>query len=151
MKRAQSRQIAHPLAILTGVRCPPRNSASRTGFVLDELGNVQAFGLKVESMNFDKNTRSARWLREMLHEIFQPGQDASSAGRRIGQWTRQGLAVVLSALMILIPMMQGEAFAKAVREDTEVPVPLEDSIRNMAVIEAVFNSARSWQWITPKR
>jgi len=42
--------------------------------------------------------------------------------------------------------LQGEAFAKAVREGTEEPVPLEDSIGNMAVIEAIFNSARSGQW-----
>jgi predicted dehydrogenase len=47
--------------------------------------------------------------------------------------------------------MQGEAFAKAVRENTDVPVSLEDSIGNMAVIEAVFNSARSGQWVTPER
>jgi predicted dehydrogenase len=47
--------------------------------------------------------------------------------------------------------MQGEAFAKAVREDTEVPVPLEDSIGNMSVIEAVFNSARAGQWVTPQQ
>ena len=44
--------------------------------------------------------------------------------------------------------LQGEAFAKAVREDTEVPVPLEDSIENMAVIEAIFSSAHSGQWVT---
>jgi predicted dehydrogenase len=47
--------------------------------------------------------------------------------------------------------LQGEAFAKAVREGTEVPVPLEDSIGNMAVIEAIFSSARSGQWVTPQR
>ena len=47
--------------------------------------------------------------------------------------------------------LQGEAFAKAVREDTEVPVPLEDAIGNMAVIEAIFSSARSGQWITPQQ
>ncbi len=75
-------------------------------------------------MKFDKNTKSARWLREMLHEIFQPGQDAQSTGRRIGQWTRQGLAVVLSTLMILIPMMQGEAFAQS------VPMPPGDGQSN---------------------
>jgi len=45
--------------------------------------------------------------------------------------------------------MQGEAFAKAVREGTEVPVSLEDSIGNMSVIEAVFESARTNQWVTP--
>jgi len=47
--------------------------------------------------------------------------------------------------------LQGEAFAKAVRDDTDVPVPLEDSIGNMAVIEAIFNSASSDQWVTPAR
>jgi predicted dehydrogenase len=42
--------------------------------------------------------------------------------------------------------LQGDAFAKAVFEGAPVPVPLEDSIRNMAVIEAIFNSAKSGQW-----
>jgi len=45
--------------------------------------------------------------------------------------------------------MQGEAFAKAVREGTEVPVSIEDAIGNMSVIEAVFESARTNQWVTP--
>lgn len=47
--------------------------------------------------------------------------------------------------------MQGDAFAKAVREDTEVPVSLEDSIGNMAVIEAIFASAQSGKWESPQR
>ena len=47
--------------------------------------------------------------------------------------------------------MQGEAFARAVRDGTEVPVPLEDAIGNMAVIEAVFSSARTGQWVTPQQ
>jgi len=47
--------------------------------------------------------------------------------------------------------LQGDAFSKAVLEGTEVPVPLEDAIKNMAVIEAIFNSASSGQWEQPKR
>jgi predicted dehydrogenase len=46
--------------------------------------------------------------------------------------------------------LQGEAFSKAVLEGTEVPVPLEDAIANMAVIEAIFNSAKSGLWETPR-
>ena len=42
---------------------------------------------------------------------------------------------------------QSDAFSNAVLEDTEVPVPVEDSIKNMAVIEAIFNSASSGQWV----
>jgi predicted dehydrogenase len=42
--------------------------------------------------------------------------------------------------------LQGDAFSKAVLENTEVPVPIEDAIRNMVVLEAIFNSASSGRW-----
>jgi predicted dehydrogenase len=45
--------------------------------------------------------------------------------------------------------LQGDQFSRAIREGSEVPVPLEDSIRNMAVIEAVVRSARSGAWERP--
>jgi predicted dehydrogenase len=45
--------------------------------------------------------------------------------------------------------LQGDAFSKAILENTEVPVPIEDAIRNMAVIEAIFRSAKTGQWETP--
>ena len=47
--------------------------------------------------------------------------------------------------------LQGDAFAKAVLENTEVPVPLEDSIGNMAVIDAIFRSAKTGQWESVER
>ncbi len=47
--------------------------------------------------------------------------------------------------------LQGDAFSKAVLENTEVPVSLEDAIKNMAVIEAIFRSANSGQWESPQR
>ena len=46
--------------------------------------------------------------------------------------------------------LQGDAFSKAIIEGGEVPVPLEDAIGNMAVIEAVFRSAESDAWVTPQ-
>jgi predicted dehydrogenase len=42
--------------------------------------------------------------------------------------------------------LQGDAFSKAILDDTDVPVPIEDAIKNMAVIEALFKSADSGQW-----
>ena len=44
--------------------------------------------------------------------------------------------------------IQGDAFSQAVLEGGEVPVPLEDAIANMAVIEAVFRSAETGGWVT---
>jgi predicted dehydrogenase len=46
--------------------------------------------------------------------------------------------------------LQGDAFSKAILEDTEVPVPVEDAIRNMAVIDAIFRSSTSGQWEQPQ-
>ena len=46
--------------------------------------------------------------------------------------------------------LQGDAFSRAVREGTTPPVPLEDSVKNMAVIDAVFRAARSGRWETPQ-
>ena len=45
--------------------------------------------------------------------------------------------------------VQGDVFSRALREGGNVPVPIEDSVRNMAVIEAVFRSAESGQWERP--
>ena len=46
---------------------------------------------------------------------------------------------------------QGDAFARAVFEGTQVPVTLEDALGNMAVIEAIFRSASSGKWEIPER
>ncbi len=42
--------------------------------------------------------------------------------------------------------LQGDAFARAILDNTEVPVPLEDSIANMAVIQAILRSGDSGHW-----
>ena len=46
--------------------------------------------------------------------------------------------------------IQGDLFSKAVRKAGMAPVPLEDSLRNMAVIEAVFRSAQTGRWEEPE-
>jgi predicted dehydrogenase len=45
--------------------------------------------------------------------------------------------------------IQGDAFSRAIRENTEVPVPLEDALANMKVIDAIFRSGKSGKWETP--
>ncbi|MGC8550530.1 MAG: Gfo/Idh/MocA family protein [Acidobacteriaceae bacterium] len=42
--------------------------------------------------------------------------------------------------------LQGDDFCRAILENTEVPVPLEDAIANMSVIDAIFRSATTNQW-----
>ena len=42
--------------------------------------------------------------------------------------------------------IQGDLFSRAILEDGEVPTPLEDAVKNMAVIDAIFQSAKSGAW-----
>jgi predicted dehydrogenase len=42
--------------------------------------------------------------------------------------------------------LECDAFSKAILDDTEVPVTVEDGIRNMRVIDAIFRSAMAGQW-----
>jgi len=42
--------------------------------------------------------------------------------------------------------IQGDAFSRAIQEDGEVPVPLENALGNMKVIDAVFRAGESGSW-----
>jgi predicted dehydrogenase len=45
--------------------------------------------------------------------------------------------------------IQGDLFSKAILEGAAAPEPLEDSVRNMECIEAVFRSAETGNWEAP--
>ena len=45
--------------------------------------------------------------------------------------------------------IQGDRFAEAILNDAPVPIPLEDAVRNMEVIEAIGASGCSGVWVRP--
>ena len=52
-------------------------------------------------------------FRQILRAVLQPRQAPVATEQKIGESIRRALVVVLSALMILVPMDQGVAFAQA--------------------------------------
>jgi predicted dehydrogenase len=46
--------------------------------------------------------------------------------------------------------IQGDLFSRAIREGTEMPLSLEDSVNNMAVLDAIFRSAETGRWEEPR-
>jgi predicted dehydrogenase len=42
--------------------------------------------------------------------------------------------------------LQGDVFARAIREGTPLEFPLEDAVRNMRVVDAIFRAAESGRW-----
>lgn len=47
--------------------------------------------------------------------------------------------------------IQGDLFSRAILDNTSVPTPIEDAIRNMDVIEAVRAAGASGGWVAPNR
>ena len=45
--------------------------------------------------------------------------------------------------------LQGEAFSRHIRQATEPEFPLEDSLKTMRVVEALFASAETGCWVVP--
>ena len=45
--------------------------------------------------------------------------------------------------------VQGDQFSRAIMDRTAVPYPSEMSVKNMALIDAVFRSAESGKWEEP--
>jgi predicted dehydrogenase len=42
--------------------------------------------------------------------------------------------------------IQGDLFSQAILDQAETPLPLEDAVRNMTVIDALFTSAQTGRW-----
>lgn len=45
--------------------------------------------------------------------------------------------------------IQGDLFSRAIRGQSEQPIPLEDALHNMSVLDAIFRSARTGAWEAP--
>ncbi len=46
--------------------------------------------------------------------------------------------------------IQGDLFSKAILDDTPAPSPLEDAVRNMVCIDAIFRSSETGRWEVPQ-
>jgi predicted dehydrogenase len=44
--------------------------------------------------------------------------------------------------------IQGDLFSQAVLEGATAPYPLEDSVKNLRVLDALFRSGRTGKWET---
>ena len=83
------------------------------------------------------------------------GTDVDLAGVSFGRWSRgvQRRSDIEDAREVIeIPTcdqygIMMDALAKAILDGHEQPVPLEDSFRNMRVIDAVFRSAETASWV----
>jgi predicted dehydrogenase len=105
---------------------------------------------------FTCSTRLAPYQRTIFHgtegriEVLIPFNAPNDRPMQILLDTSDDLSGQ-SAETIELPIcdqyeIQGTLFSRAIRENREQAIPLEDSINNMKVIDAVFCSATTGQW-----
>ncbi len=64
-------------------------------------------------------------------------------------WLQQGTEIEEMAFDICDQYrIQGDLFSRSIRNDSNVPTPLIDAVHNMRVIEAIFDSAQTNQWVS---
>jgi predicted dehydrogenase len=142
---------AEPSRVAGAVECDPKMGVDRlTSAVLDFGGRQAVFTCATQMAPYQRVQILGTTRRVEVEIPFnappdQPcrlfiddGSDLRGAGIRTEEFP------VVDQYTI-----QGDEFSRAIREGTEVPTPLEDSIRNMAVIEAIFRSAATGRWEAP--
>lgn len=115
---------------------PSGPSVFTVGTQLAPYQRVQAVGAKgrveVEIPFNAPNDRPCRVLVDDGRDVFGGGIEAIGFGA-CDQYA-----------------IQGDLFSRAILEDAPVPIPLEDALLNMRVIEAVFRSVDSGSWARPQ-
>ena len=140
-----------PERVMAAIDRDPRLGVERLASMLFDFGSVHAIGTcSIQMAPYQRiNICGARGRIEIEIPFNAPrdrpcrlfvddGADLSGGGiERIEVDTCDQYAV------------QADLFSQAVRGLRPPAYPLEDSIRNMAVIDAVFRSAKSGQWEVP--
>ena len=75
---------------------------------------------------------------EVARVVIDDGRDLIGSGRVVEEIASRDQYTI-----------QGDLFSRAVREGGQPPVPLEDALLNMRVIDAVFRSAETGNWEKP--
>ncbi len=104
-------------------------------------------------MKFNTASNGPGWLAAVPNGILlEPKQSDAARGCRIAQLSRQGMAVVLSALMIMVPMGQSTAFAQSApppEASQPAPQPLTpDQLDQLVAPVALYPDALVAQVLT---
>jgi predicted dehydrogenase len=134
---------AEPRRVLAVLEYDPKFKTDRLASAIMDFGRGSAtFTCATQVVRYQRVNIVGSEGRVELEIPFNVPPDQSS---RI--WHQRGMdskEIVLDACNQYTA--QGDDFSQAVLNDTEVPMPLEDAVANMKVIEALVRSAHAGSW-----
>ena len=140
-----------PSRVAASIERDPQTGIDRLGMVMLDYGSVQC-GFQYSTQLVPRQTMQffGDKGRLVVEVPFNAPNDVAS---RLSLYEGPGLGDV-AVETIEIPAcdqygVMGDAFAAAVQDGTPQPVPLENSLANMKVIDAVFRAAANGSWERP--
>ena len=140
-----------PSRVAASLERDPQTGIDRLGMVMLDYGSVQC-GFQYSTQLVPRQTMQffGDQGRLVVEVPFNAPNDVAS---RLSLYEGPGLGDV-AVETIEIPAcdqygVMGDAFAAAVQDGIPQPVPLENSLANMKVIDAVFRAAASGSWERP--
>lgn len=138
---------SEPLRVISRIEFDPEFGTDRVASGILDFGESTAtFTVGTQLSYFQRVDLIGTHGRLIVEIPFNPSPDQAAKILLIDDsGTRE----------IIIPAvnqytLQGDAFSRAIIENTQVPTSLEDAVANMAVIDALFLSQQTEEWVTIK-
>jgi predicted dehydrogenase len=134
---------AKPQRVFGIMECDPQFNTDRlTSGILDFGRGTSTFTCSTQLMPYQRVNIFGTEGRVEIEIPFNAPTD-----RPCKMWHQHGTKIDEILLDVCNQYtIQGDLFSQAVRNDTDVPTPLEDAVANMKVIEALVQSAKSGTW-----
>ncbi len=142
---------AEPVRVMALFDRDPNFKTDRTTSAILDFGNGRRLDFTVSTQSAPYQRVQAVGTQKRLSvEIPFNAPPGETTRIFVDDGSRLGDA---SAIAEVLPpcnqyTLQGDAFARAVRGEIALPFGVEDAIRNMRVIDALFRSGESGQWET---
>lgn len=140
-----------PLRVVASMHMDPRFKTDRLASVIMEFEGGQAhFGVGTQAALFQRMQIVGDTGHMEVRIPFTPPIDQPThMDQDEGNYLPEGLTRHEYATVNQYALM-GDAFARAILEDGEVPVSFEDALNNTRVLTAVYESARTGGWVDVK-
>ncbi|MDX2429917.1 MAG: Gfo/Idh/MocA family oxidoreductase, partial [Bacteroides sp.] len=137
-----------PIRVVASLTMDQEFGTDRLGSVLMEFPSGQAhFGVSTQAALFQRmQILGDKGHMEVRIPFTPPIDQSTHIDQDNGNYLPQGTTRHEYATVNQYTLM-GDDFSRAILEDGEVPVSLEDALNNTRVLKAIFKSAESGKWV----
>lgn len=137
-----------PIRLVSKLEFDPEMKTDRLGSVIMEFPSGQSvFSASTQLVAYQRmHLFGTKGHLEVRIPFNAPNDRACTVSQDIGSILLDEITTHSYPVMDQYTLMS-DAFSRAILSNGEVPVPLEDALNNTKVLSAIFESAKSGQWV----